>query len=106
MPQPKKHASHAARQAAYRIRCEQERREALAAKGLPALPAIPNMPGWPRWNASFATAQELIADTLSQMQDYFDDRSESWQDGERGEEHQEKIASVEAVLDALSDLIS
>ena len=48
----------------------------------------------------------MIADTLGEMQDYFDDRSQSWQDGERGEEHQEKIASVEAVVDALSDLLS
>jgi hypothetical protein len=64
------------------------------------------MPGWPRWNASFVSAQESIAETLSQMQDYYDARSESWQEGERGEEHQEKIVSVEAVLDALSDLTS
>jgi hypothetical protein len=64
------------------------------------------MPGWPRWNAAFAHAQELVADALREMQDYFEDRSESWQDGERGEEHQEKIASVEAVLEALSELTS
>ena len=106
MPQPKIHASEAARQAAFRVRREQSRQSALTAKGLPALPAIPSMPGWPRWNASFAHAHELIAESLSQMQDYFEDRSESWQDSDRGEEHQEKIASVEAVLEALSDLTS
>ncbi len=104
MPQPKLHASEAARQAAFRLRREQSRQAALAAKGLPALPAIPTMPGWPRWNAAFASAQELVADALSQMQDYFDARSESWQEGERGEAHQDKIASVEAALEALSDL--
>ena len=106
MPQPKLHASEAARQAAFRLRREQSRQAALAAKGLPALPAIPTMPGWPRWNAAFASAQELVADALSQMQDYFDARSESWQEGERGEDHQEKITLVEAVLDALSELTS
>jgi hypothetical protein len=106
MPQPKIHASEAARQAAFRLRREQSRQAERAAKGLPALPSIPSMPGWPRWNASFASAQEMIAQTLGEMQDYFADRSESWQEGVRGDEHQEKIASVEAVLDALGDLTS
>lgn len=105
MPQPKIHASAAARQAAYRARTEQARQAALMAKGLPPLPVIPTLPGWPRWNAALTTAQELIACTLSEMQDYFDDRSESWQESDRGEEHQERIASVEAVLDAVGDLI-
>jgi hypothetical protein len=106
MPQPKKYGSAAARQAAYRQRCEQARLGTLTGKGLPALPVIATMPGWSRWNASFASAQELIAGTLGEMQAYFDARSDSWQDGDRGEEHQEKIASVEAVLEALSDLSS
>jgi hypothetical protein len=106
MAQPKIHASAAARQAAFRLRREQSRQADLAAKGLPALPSIPSMPGWPRWNAAFASAQELIAATLSEMQDYFEARSEGWQEGERGEEHQEKIASAEAVLEVLSDLTS
>ncbi len=106
MPQPKRHASNAARQAAFRARREQARQVELAAKGLPSLPRIPTIPGWPRWNASFKAAHELIADTLSEMQDYFDDRSESWQESELGNDHQEKIASVETAVDALSDLLS
>ena len=106
MPQPKIHASAARRQAAFRVRREQARQAELAAKGLPALPVISSMPGWPRWNASFMVAQELIACNLSEMQDYYDDRSESWQESERGEDHQERIASVEAVLEALGELIS
>jgi hypothetical protein len=106
MPRPRIHASAAARQAAFRVRRESARQAILASKGLPALPAIPSLPGWPRWNASFVSAQELMTETLSQMQDYFDARSESWQEGERGEDHQEKITLVEAVLDALSELTS
>jgi len=105
MPQPKKHTSAAARQAAYRLRCEQARQAALAAKGLPMLPAIAALPGSSRWNASFAAAKELIASTLSEMQDYFDERSESWQESERGDSHQERMASVDEVLDALSGLL-
>lgn len=105
MPQPKQHASAAARQAAFRARRDQGRQAELAAKGLPALPRISSMPGWPRWNAAFQAAQQLIAESLSEMQDYFEERSENWQESPRGEAHQEKIASVEAVQDALSDLL-
>jgi len=105
MPQPKQHASAAARQAAFRARREQGRQAELAAKGLPALPVISSIPGWPRWKASFQAAHQLIAESLSEMQDYFEERSENWQESQRGDEHQEKIASVEAVQDALSDLL-
>jgi hypothetical protein len=106
MPQQKRHPSNAARQAAFRARREQVRQAELAAKGLPSLPAISSMPGWTRWNASFQAANALIVESLSEMQDYFDDRSESWQESDRGEEYQEKITCVEAVVDALSDLLS
>jgi hypothetical protein len=105
MPQPRKHNTNAARQEAYRARCEQARQIALQAKGLPSLPTIATIPGWARWNASFTVAHALIADSLGQMQGYFDDRSESWQESERGEEHQEQIASVEVALDAIAQLI-
>jgi hypothetical protein len=105
MPQQRKYNTNAARQEAYRARREQARQIALAAKGLPSLPAIASLPGWPRWNASFTAAHALIADSLSQMQDYFADRSENWQQSERGEEHQERIASMEAALDAVAELI-
>ena len=44
--------------------------------------------------------------SLAEMQDYYEDRSESWQESERGEEHQEKSAATEAVVDALSDLLA
>jgi hypothetical protein len=105
MPQPKRYASAAARQAAYRQRCEQARQAALAAKGLPSLPVVATMPGGVRWKASLTSAHELMADTLGEMQDYFDERSESWQESSRGEDHQERIGALEAVLDALEDLL-
>ena len=105
MPQQRKYNTNAARQEAYRARREQARQIALAAKGLPPLPAIASLPGWTRWNASFTAAHALIADSLSQMQGYYDDRSEAWQESDRGEEHQERITSVEAAHDALAELI-
>ena len=105
MPQHRKHNTNAARQSAYRARREQARQNALTQKGLPSLPAIATLPGWTRWNASFTAAHALIADSLGEMQSYFNDRSETWQESERGEEHQEHIASVEAALDAVDALM-
>ena len=43
---------------------------------------------------------------ISELLEYFDDRSDSWQQSERGEQHQERIASAEAVRDALDELIT
>ena len=103
MPQPKHYISHAERQAAYRTRCKQARNAELAAKGLPTLPAISTIPGWSRWNAAINAAHKLISSTISEMQDYFDDRSETWQESDRADEHQEKINALQAVLDALAD---
>jgi hypothetical protein len=104
MPQARKYATRAEQQVAYRQRCDKARKAEMAAKGLPSLPAISTLPGWPRWNASLKAANELLTRTLDEMQEYFDDRSELWQESERGEEHQERIASLETLLDALSDL--
>src|SRR5258708_23734546 len=106
MSQPRIYASPAERQAAFRARSEQARQAKIAAKGLPPLPVIPSIPGWPRWNATFRMAHALIDGAVTEMQDYFDDRSDPWQESQHGEEHQERVASAEAVRDALDELIS
>ena len=106
MPQERKYASSAARQSAYRKRCERARRIELRAKGLPALPAISTMPGWPRWNAIYKMAHALMDGAVCEQLEYFDGRSDNWKEGERGEDHQERTASAEAVRDGLDELIS
>ena len=104
MPQPKIHPSRAARQAAHRTRQAQARIEQLS-KGLPPLPAIATLPGNARWNAAIRAAHALIACTLTEMQGYFDDRSETWQESKRGEEHQDRIAYIDAAHDAIVELM-
>lgn len=104
MPQPKEHASAAARQAAYRRRCESARKAVLASKGLPQLPAISTIPGRPRWNASINTARDLVERTVEEMQEYFDERSEEWQEGEKASDFQDRIDEVQAMLDAMGEL--
>jgi hypothetical protein len=104
MPQPRKHANSADRQAAYRARTEQARASQLRERGLPDLPAIATIPGTIRWSALFRHAEKLLCTAQAEMTDYFDDRSDAWQDGDRGQEYQERLAAVEALVEALSDL--
>jgi len=101
MPRPRSYASHAARQAAYRRRQQQARAAELRAKGLPPLPAIPSMPGDARWRQALAHAQLLLSSVLDEMQAYFDDRSETWQEGDRGATFQERIDAVQECVDAV-----
>ena len=91
MPQPRKYASRAAQQAAYRKRQTIEREVLLASKGLPRLPAISTIPGHARWNAMIVQAQTLLTDAADEMQEYHDDRSEEWQDSDKAEAMLERI---------------
>jgi hypothetical protein len=104
MPRERKYASDAQRQAAYRRRCGEARHFEQSFKGLPALPAIPSIPGWPRWNASIRLAAELLQQTVHEMQQYCDERSEDWLSSDRAEEHHEKTDAIMEVLDLMCDL--
>ena len=104
MPQERKHENSAGRQAAYRKRCERERIQTLKSKGLPQLPAIPTIPGWPRWKTSLSTARDLVERTVEEMQEYFDERSEEWQESERAVEFQEHIDTVQSMLDEMPEM--
>lgn len=47
------------------------------------------------YNAEIREADELKTDIVSQMQDYYDDKSETWQDGTRGQAYQSWISAWE-----------
>ena len=103
MPQQRKHANNAHRQAAYRARLEKAGESALAAKGLPALPRLASVPGNARWRAALQGCARLLNLVRDEMADYFDDRSEAWQEGERGTAHQERVDAIDDLLSALED---
>ena len=105
MPRPRTYASAAARQAAYRARCEQARKEQLRQQGLPPLPTITTLPGVSRWKAALTAAHTLLLQVNTEMQDYFDARSQSWQESERGEAFTERQQAVEALADELQSLL-
>ncbi len=104
MPQERKYISRAQRQAAYRQRCKCARQIEQTSRGLPALPAISNFPGWPRWKASIRMVRELLQQTTDEMQEYYDERTEEWLEGDRAEEHLDRIDSVQEILDTVSEL--
>jgi hypothetical protein len=104
MPQPRTYASDAARQAAYRSRCKAARLSELARKGLPPMPALPTMPGTARWKAALKQAELLTGAVCQEMQDYYDERSEEWQEGDRAEEFQDTQQQAQEIADLLATL--
>ena len=104
MPQPRRYATRALQQAAYRKRQAAARDEQLRAKGLPALPAPPQIPGRVRWRSAIETAGAVLEQTAAEMQDYYADRSEEWQESERAEALLEQIGTLEEVIDKLHTL--
>jgi hypothetical protein len=105
MPQRKLYASHARRQAAYRQRCQEAQQRQLQEKGLPALPVIPTVPGTQRWRLAIAKATELLTMVAQEMEDYFNDRSEEWQESERGDNFQERLDALCEARDTVAELV-
>jgi hypothetical protein len=104
MPQRRIHTSHAQRQAAYYRRRQDAIRRQLQEKGLPELPTIATIPGTARWRQAVANAIELLSMVASEMEAYFDDRSEQWQEGERGDSFRERIDALCEARDVVADL--
>jgi hypothetical protein len=106
MAQQRQYVDHADRQRAYRLRQEQARRDALQEKGLPPAAPVPTMPSRARWQVLIGRAQLALETARDEMQAYYDERSETWQQGERAAALEEEIAQLDGVLedlDALSD---
>lgn len=107
MPRPRQNAdrtlSRAEIQKAYRARQATERAQELAQKGMPKTRPIASMPSQERWNALLEAARAYIETAQGEMQSYFDDRSEEWQESERGETIQERLTQLETALDALNE---
>ena len=106
MPQPKKYASTADRQKAYRQRQAEARAAERAAKGLPPAPAISTMPSTQRWQAMIANARTILAALEEEISTYSQERSESWQETDRASNlraAQEQLSDILDCLDSLSE---
>ena len=90
-------------QKAYRDRQKQTREEELKQKGMPASRPIPSMPSTPRWTAMLDAARAQIEAAKDEMQTYFDERSEEWQNSEKGEAMQEQLERLDTAIEALEE---
>lgn len=104
MPRTRQHANQADKQRAYRERQKQARIAEQQAKGFPVRPTLPTVPALPRWKALIESSREQIEIVRDEMQIYFDERSEKWQESEKGEEHQNRMESLESALSALDEI--
>lgn len=104
MPTPRKHQNAAACQAAYRKRQQEARRQELTRKGLPPLPMVPTIPGEARWKKMLAEAGALLSIVVEERGDYFDDRSDEWQESDKGNAFQERSDAIADILNTVDDL--
>jgi hypothetical protein len=59
------------------------------------------MPGNARWRGAISQAICLLTGVVSEMEDYFAERSEEWQESSRGEDHQQRLETVQEIINAL-----
>jgi hypothetical protein len=89
----------AQKQQAYRDRLKQR-----ALGNLPAAPIIANIPPERRWKALQDQARTALQTMLDEMTTYHQDRSDTWQDSERGEAFQERLDTLTEIVENLDDL--
>jgi len=104
MPQQRRYEDNATKQRAYRMRQAQARRAEQQAKGLPPAPPLPTLPSRARWQALLTQGRLALETARDEMQVYYEDRSEAWQQGERAATLAEQIALLEVVLTELEAL--
>jgi hypothetical protein len=103
MPRPKQYSSAAEKQRAYRERQEKARIAEMEAKGIPGSASVPTMPSTARWNKLIEQGKVILETCREEMQMYFEERTEQWQEGERGIAMQEKIEMLEEIIQNLEN---
>jgi hypothetical protein len=98
MPQPRKYDTTADKQRAYRERQAATRAQELLTKGLPPLPAIPTIPGERRWKLMQKQARETLQAMHEEMEGYHEERTEEWQESEKGEALQTRLDALESII--------
>jgi hypothetical protein len=103
MPTPRRYPSPAARQAAYRQRWAEARKREQEEKGTSSLPVIAT-PGHRRWQVLIRQASLLLRQVEGEMQQYYDQRSASWQESERGDTFLESLQALQEAQSAVEDV--
>jgi hypothetical protein len=100
MTQQRVYNTNAERQAAYRKRLEGRQRSGVAA-GF----ALPTTAGYARWNKAVRSTFALLEIVRDEMRLYYEQRSDGWREGERGEAFQERLDALAEVVDQIGELI-
>lgn len=106
VPTPRKHASHAARQAAYRQRLAQASQHTPDDTLTSGIHAIGGLTSYRRWAHIAGLAVRLLDDMHTDMFSYSQERSDRWQKSERGEaleEHMDNLLHCMSLLGHIED---
>ena len=105
MPQPRQYTDAAERQRAYRQRQAENIRIMAQGISTPIPPmTISNIPPQRRWNDLQSKAYYALEMLRDEMQAYYNDRTERWQESEAGTAMQERIETVENLLSELEEM--
>lgn len=103
---PRRYATNAARQQAYRARCQEARCQEPPAPGPSRLPAIAPLPGSRRWRALIQQAHGLLVMAETEMSAYYEGRTPTWQESERGEVFLERLEALQEAQSTVAELDS
>ena len=105
MPQPRKYESPAAKQAAYRAR-KQTIAAARVAAGFSPFPSPSPTASlqYRAWRATIAQANAALERVYEEVNEWMQERSERWQESDRGFALQADYERLEAVLESLAEL--
>lgn len=104
LPQLRKYKTRSEQQAAYRLRVKRSLEELVSLKNLPSLPAVPTIPGTHRWRAMLASAQLMLETVAQEMIDYYEDRSQQWQESEKGDDFLMKHENLQECISQLQNI--
>ena len=96
MPTPRKYANAAEKQAAYRHRIAAQTQSKT----------IPPAPGYKRWKVMRSQSLCMIELVITEMETYYDQRSDAWQESQRGEALADMAESMAEIAASLRELDS
>lgn len=99
------YASQAEKSKAAREREAARRAAEQEEKGLPPAPAIATMPSRARWDGLVQRALVMLETCRNEMEAYQEERSEAWQESERGEEFQERVDALQELCEQVSEFL-
>jgi len=111
MPQIRRYTNGAERQRAYRQRHKPpaiapETGNPQPVRLIPEAPSIRNIPAHARWIALVNHSDSALRTAHAEMESYYDNRSEFWQEDQRGEDFKEKVEALEELLESMEQLVS